>query len=344
MPVENKKENFVQNYHNDFSHILNIINEAKEKVWQQVNHSLITLYWNIGKYVSQKALTEDWGQGIVQELSIYILSKNPIQKGFSARNIWRMKQFYETYQGHENVSALLTEITWTNHLHILSKTKSLEEREFYLNLAAENRYSERDFARIIDSATFERIKIADKTRSPALTSFPMNTQGIFKDTYVFEFITIPDNGKEEDLRKGLIQNLKKFLIEMGPDYSLIGEEYILQVGLKDFRIDILMHHRGLNCLVAIELKVTDFRPEYIGKLQFYLEALDRDMKKPHENPSIGILICKTKDEEVVQYALARNVSPTMIAEYETKLIDKRVLQKKLHDLSESIDSLLLLDN
>ena len=255
-----------------------------------------------------------------------------------------MKQFYETYQGVENLSALLTEITWTNHLHILSKTKSLEEKEFYLQLTATNRYSERDLARIIDTATYERTKIADKTRSSVLASFPMNTQGIFKDSYVFEFITIPDNGKEEDLRKGLIQNLKKFLIEMGPDYSLIGEEYILQVGMKDFRIDILMHHRGLNCLVAIELKVTDFRPEYIGKLQFYLEALDRDVKKPHENPSIGILICKTKDKEVVQYALARNVSPTMIAEYETKLIDKKILQKKLHDLSESINSLFLLEN
>ena len=121
MSSQNKKDTLVENYHNDFSHVLNIINQSKEKAWQQVNHSLITLYWNIGKYVSQKALTEDWGQGIVQELSIYILSQNPNQKGFSARNIWRMKQFYETYQEHENVSALLTEITWTNHLHILSK-------------------------------------------------------------------------------------------------------------------------------------------------------------------------------------------------------------------------------
>ncbi|OJW48855.1 MAG: hypothetical protein BGO67_07440 [Alphaproteobacteria bacterium 41-28] len=337
MSSKDKKETTIINYRNDFSHVLSIINEAKENVWRQVNHSLIMLYWNIGQYVSHKALTENWGQGVVQELSDYILSKSPHQKGFSARNIWRMKQFYETYQGHEKLSALLTEITWSNHLHILSKTKSLEEKEFYLNLATQNRYTERDLARLIDSATFERTKIADKTLPPALVTFPVNTQGIFKDSYVFEFLSFPEGGKEEDLRKGLIQNLKKFLLELGPDFSLIGEEYTLQVGLKDFRIDILMHHRGLDCLVAIELKITDFRPEYVGKMQFYLEALDREMKKPHENPSIGILLCKTKDEEVVRYALARNISPTMIAEYETKLIDKSVLQKKLHDLSESLE-------
>lgn len=339
MHFKKKKDNIEKKNHEEFSHILSVINEAKAKVWQRVNQSLITLYWDIGEHVSEKVLTESWGKGIVQELSDYILSMNPSQKGFSARNIWRMKQFYETYQPHENLSALLTQISWTNHLHILSKTRSLEEKEFYLKLGAGHRYSERDLSRLIDSAAYERTIIADQKRPLALVDFPANTQGIFKDGYVFEFLSIPADGKEEDLRKGLIQNLKKFLIELGPDFSLIGEEYTLQVGMKDFRIDILMHHRGLNCLVAIELKITDFRPEYIGKMQFYLEALDQEIKKPHENPSIGILLCKTKDEEVVRYALARNVSPTMIAEYETKLIDKAVLQKKLHDLSKSMEDI-----
>lgn len=146
MHLNKKKDNIENMKADDFFHILNIINEAKAKVWQQVNQSLITLYWEIGKHVSEKVITEDWGKGIVQELSDYILSNNPHQKGFSARNIWRMKQFYETYQSHENLSALLTQISWTNHLHILSKTKSLEEKEFYLKLAAGHRYSERDLA------------------------------------------------------------------------------------------------------------------------------------------------------------------------------------------------------
>lgn len=245
-----------------------------------------------------------------------------------------MKPFYENYQGHEKLSALLTEISWSNHLHIMAKTKTFEEKSFYLDLAAKNHYPERDFARIIDSSTYERTKLADLKLSAALTEFPISTKGVFKDSYIFEFLGLPADHKENDLRRALVSHLKRFLIELSADFSLIGEEYPLQVGIKDFRIDLLLFHRGLNCMVAIELKITDFQPAYVGQLQFYLEALDQDIKKPHENPSIGILICKTKDEEVVKYAMNRSMSPTMIAEYETKLIDKSLLQKKLHELGD----------
>jgi RecB family endonuclease NucS len=171
-----------------------------------------------------------------------------------------------------------------------------------------------------------------------LTGFPA-AKGQFKDSYVFEFLSLPDDYKENDLRKALVSHLKRFLNELGPDFSMIGEEYPLQVGMKDFRIDLLMFHRGLNCMVAIELKTTEFEPAHFGQLQFYLEALDRDVKKPHENPSMGILVCKTKDDEVVKYAMNRNMSPTMIAEYETKLINKSLLQKKLHELSLSFEKI-----
>ncbi len=322
----------------EFLAIYHMISEAKAKAWAQINKSIISLYWEIGRYISNQTQEGSWGKSRVEELSQYILSKDPSIKGFSSRNIWRMKQFYETYNKDEKLSALLTEISWTNHLHILSKTKSYKEKLFYLELAAKNRYSEREFSKLIDAATFERTMIANKKLPAALTEFPAQTQNIFKDTYIFDFLNLPVNHLENDLRKGLLQNLKKFLLELGPDFSLIGEEYILQVGLKDFRVDILMHHRGLNCLVAIELKVTEFKPEYMGKMQFYLEALDRDMKKAHENPSIGILICKTKDDEVVEYTLSRNISPALIAEYETKLIDKSILQHKLHDISQALTS------
>lgn len=321
----------------NFEKICDMITQAQNKVWQQANNILINLYWNIGQYVSNKVKNDSWGQSIVQELSQYILTKNPLSKGFSARNIWRMKKFYETYKDCEKLSALLTEISWTNHLHLLSKTKTLEEKEFYLNLASKQYYSERNFARLIDSATFERTALADQKLSAVLTEFPIDTKGVFKDSYVFEFLDISDEHKEQDLKRALLKNLRKFLLEMGPDFSFIAEEYLVQVGMKDFRIDLLMHHRGLNCMVACELKVTEFQPEYLGKLQFYLEALDRDVKKPHENPSIGILICKDKDEEVVKYALNRNMSPTMIAEYETKLIDKQLLQDKLRQLTALIN-------
>ena len=331
-------------YQIDFSQIYRMIEEANSKAWREVNKSLISLYWNIGKYVSTKAEQEDWGQAVVEQLSDYILAQRSEMKGFSARNIWRMKQFYETYKDHQKLSTVLTEIEWSNHLHILSKTKTIEEKEFYLTLLARHRYSVRDFERLIDSGTYERTMIGNKKLSTALTEFPVSPGNMFKDVYTFEFLDLPETYKENDLRKALLQNLRKFLIEMGPDFSLMGEEYVVQVGGKDFRIDLLLHNRALNCLVAVELKITEFQPEYLGKVQFYLEALDRDVKKAHENPSIGILICKTKDDEVVEYALSRNMSPTMIAEYETKLIDKGRLQRKLHELSEFLENLNLEKN
>lgn len=231
------------------------------------------------------------------------------------------------------MSALLTQISWSNHLHILSKTKGYAERTYYLEMASRTHYSERQFARIIDSGTHERARIAETKLSALLTQLPVEAAGIFKDSYVFEFLNIADEHKENDLRTGLVTHLKQFLLELGPDFSLIGQEYPVQVGMKDFRIDLLMHHRGLNCLVAFELKVNEFMPADLGQLQFYLEVLDRDIKKDHENPSIGILICKSKDEEVVKYAMNRNVSPTVIADYETKLINKDLLRRKLQEIT-----------
>ncbi|OGT47706.1 MAG: hypothetical protein A3F17_04070 [Gammaproteobacteria bacterium RIFCSPHIGHO2_12_FULL_41_15] len=325
-------------FHNEFLEIHQLIQKAKQEASYQINKTLIKLYWSIGIYVNQKINAENWGKGVVEELSHFIRSLEPGIRGFSARNIWRMKQFVETYQGYEKLSTLLTEITWSNHLHILSKSKCFEEKEFYLQLAAKRRYSARDFSRLIDSGTFERTILANQKLSTALTEFPTSTQDVFKDIYIFEFTELSESHKEIDLQKALLKHLKKFLLEMGPDFSVIAEEYTIQVGMKDFYIDLLMHHRGLNALIAIELKNSDFEPSHLGQLQFYLEALDRDIKKPHENPSIGILICRTKDDEVVNYALSRSVSPAMIAEYETQLIDKKILQRKLHEFSQILES------
>lgn len=327
----------VNKYDQDFMHVYEMIEASKLKIWRQINSAIVSLYWEIGKYVSKKVVNDGWGTIVVEGLSKFIQTRSSSGKGFSARNIWRMKQFYETYEGKVKLSTLLTEISWSNHLHILSKTKTYEEKAFYLKLAAKTNYSARELARVIDSSTYERTILADQNMPTVLTEFPKNTNGIFKDTYVFEFLSIPEIHEEYDLRKALLKNLKKFLLELGPDFSFIGEEFLVQVGNKDFRIDLLMHHRELNCLAAFELKVTEFQPEHLGKLQFYLEALDRDVKKKHENPSIGVLICKTKDDDVVKYALSRNVSPAMIAEYETKLIDKKLLHLKLDEIRHTFE-------
>ena len=167
--------------------------------------------------------------------------------------------------------------------------------------------------------------------SPAVRQDHGAAASVFKDAYVVEFLNLPDEHSEADLHRGLLVRLKAFLIELGRDFCFVGSEYPVQVGERDFALDLLFFHRGLNCLVAIELKVDRFEPEYLGKLGFYLEALDRDARKPHENPAIGLLLCASKDSEVVEYALSRTLSPALIAEYQTQLPDKKLLAAKLHE-------------
>lgn len=316
-----------------FEEIAHIIQDAKKKVYKSLNKTVIELYWSIGKYISEKVKSASWGKGIVEHLAEYIKNRHPLQKGFSARNIWRMKQFFEEYQGNEKLSALRTELSWTHHRLILSKTKSIEQKEFYLKLAIKESYSTRELERQLDSAYFERIMLSDKKLSPTLRKLPQDVSNVFKDTYVFEFVDLPHDHSENDLQKELLANMKEFILELGKDFSFIGQEYSLQVGMHDYYIDLLFFHRELQCLVALELKIDEFKPEFLGKLNFYLEALDRDVKKPHENPSVGVLLCANKDTEVVEYALSRTISPTLIADYETKLIDKKMLQNKLHELT-----------
>ena len=183
----------------------------------------------------------------------------------------------------------------------------------------------------IGGALFERVVLNPTKVSPAVRQLHPPAQNLFKDSYVVEFLNLPDGHAEADLHDGLVQSLKTFLIELGRDFCFVGSEYPLQVRGRDFSLDLLFFHRGLNCLVAIELKADRFEPEYLGKLEFYLEALDRDVRKPHERPSIGVLLCATKDSEVVEYALSRALSPALIAEYQTQLPDKTLLQAKLHE-------------
>lgn len=315
---------------NEFDPILQMIYKAKQKAEYQVNTTIIDLYWEIGKYLCDKTEREGWGRSTVKELSAYIISNEPGIRGYSSQNLWRMKQFYETYNGHEKLSTLLRENTWSNNLHIMSKTKSYEEKEFYLKLARKEHYSARELERQIDSGYFERLALSSGKAPSALTTREMS--GMIRDMYMLEFLDLPEPYKEKDLKKAILKNFKKFLIEFGRDFLYMGEEYHLQVGTKDYYVDLLFYHRELQCLVAIDLKIDDFKPEYLGKMEFYLEALDRDEKKPHENPSVGLILCKSADSDVVEYVLSRNMTSTMVAEYRTKLIDKELLRKKLDQI------------
>ena len=314
-----------------FSEVVRLIAASREKVVQSVNTALIDLYWELGATISRKIEAAEWGDGTVDRLAVYIAKTEPGLRGFSRANLFRMKQFYETYRDEPIVSPLVRQLPWSHHLVILGQSKRPEEREFYLRLAIRERYSKRELERQFDAALFERVVLNPPKVSPAVRQMHPEALSIFRDAYTVEFLGLPPTHAEADLHRGLLDKLKDFLIELGRDFCFVGSEYPVQVGGRDFALDLLFFHRGLNCLVAIELKVRRFEPEYLGKLGFYLEALDRDVRKPHEQPAIGVLLCASKDDEVVEYALSRSLSPALIAEYQTQLPDKKLLQAKLHE-------------
>ena len=315
-----------------FTDIIQLIKHSRTNAIRAVNAELINLYWNIGSYICTKIEDSEWGDSVVAELAKYIQRSEPEIKGFSDKNIWRMKQFYETYKDYPKLSTLLREISWSNNLAIFSRCKSPEEREFYLKQTKLEAYSYRELDRQISASLYERTIIGDSKLSTLLRESNSNITGSFKDSYIFEFLGLSELHNEQELQQGLVRQMKNFILELGKDFLFISEEYKLQVGNSDFYIDLLFYHRSLQCLVAFELKTDKFRPEHLGQLNFYLEALDRDVKKAHENPSIGFLLCKDKDNEVVEYALNRSLSPTMVSEYKTQLPDKKLLQQKLHEL------------
>jgi predicted nuclease of restriction endonuclease-like (RecB) superfamily len=320
---------------NRFIDIIQLIKQSRTNAIKSVNAELINLYWNIGEYICNKIEHSEWGDSVVTELANFILIHEPEIKGFSDKNIWRMKQFYETYKEFPNLSTLLREISWSHNLAIFSRCKAAEEREFYLKMAKKESYSFRELERQISASLFERTMIGNSKLSTTLRESNQDLKNTFKDTYVFEFLNLSSPHSESELQRGLVRQIKNFILELGKDFLFIGEEYKLQVGNSDFYIDLLFYHRGLQCLVAFELKADKFKPDHLGQLNFYLEALDRDVRKANENPSIGVLLCKDKDSEVVEYALSRSLSPTMVSEYKTQLPDKKLLQQKLHELFDN---------
>lgn len=315
----------------DFAEITQLITAARARALQVVNTTLIDLYWQVGQIISQKLANAQWGDGVVAQLAAHLAQTQPTLRGFTRPNLFRMRQFYEAYQGNPKVSPLARQLPWTQNLIILSQSKLPEEREFYLRVASGENWSKRELERQFKTALFERTVLHPAKVSPLVTQTHPNALSIFKDSYLVEFLDLPQGHAEADLHQGLLTHLKDFLIELGRDFCFVGSQYPLQVGGRDFALDLLFFHRGLNCLVAIELKIGRFEPEHIGKLNFYLEALDRDVKKPHEQAAIGVLLCASKDDEVVEYALSRSLSPALIAQYQTQLPDKALLQAKLHE-------------
>ncbi len=305
---------------------------ARQKVYQTVNKQLVELYLNIGKSIYEKTEVSKWGEGIVESLAKDLQREFPNMRGFSMENLWRMKKLYETYKDNKKLSPLVTELSWSHNLVILHQTESIEEKEFYLKTCISEQWSRRELERQMESSLYERFMLSKKTNKLVPHSKEKDILAHFKDEYIFDFLGLKDKFLEKDLRKAIVQNLKQFFLEFGKYFTFVGDEYKVTVGNEDYRVDLLFYHRLLKCLVAVELKIGKFKPEYIGKMQFYLSALDEKVKVNDENPSIGLILCKSKNEEAVRIAISKSLSPMKVSTYKTKIIDRKLLKQKLHSL------------
>ena len=324
-----------------FNKIIELIEIRKNNAYKKVNEQMILLYLDVGKYLYELQRNSKFGDKITLKAANFMKNNYPNIKGFTKRNIERMIQFYKIYKDDEIATPLVTQISWTNNLLIISGSKSKEERYFYLKLSIKNNYSKRELDRQISSSYYERYLLSDGHQLPTCRKtideddYP-NTRIL--DIYSLEFLDLPNEFSENDLKKSIINNLKNFILEVGKDFTFIGDEYRIQVGKHDFFIDLLFYNRELSCLVAFELKLGEFKAEYLGKMNLYLKALDRDVRKENENPSVGVILCSSKDKDIVEYSLDSNMTQTMIAEYKLKLIDKKLLEKKLREVKNFIDN------
>lgn len=272
--------------------VIKIIDESRQNALRKVNEELINLYWKVGGFLSKESVQAAFGDGYIDSIANEIQEAFPGIKGFNRRGLYRMKKFYETYKDNEALIPLLTQISWTNHLLIMSGCKTDDEREFYIRLCIKENYSKRQLERQLDSGYYERYMLSKDVLLPENVNNPGENR--FLDSYIMEFLDLPNEFHENDLRKALISNMKDFMLELGKDFTFIDEEYKVQVGGDDFRIDLLFYHRGLQCLVAMELKIGKFKPEYISKMDFYLEALDKQVKKKMKIQAWGFFCAHQK--------------------------------------------------
>lgn len=323
----------------NFYQIIDMIEKRKNNAYRKVNEEMILLYLEVGKFLFELKKNSNYGDKVTSKVAEFMKNNYPNIKGFTKRNIERMIQFYSIYKDDEIATPLVTQLSWTNNLLILSGSKNKEERHFYLKLSIKYNYSKRELDRQISSSYYERYILSDGNALPTTTStidendYP-NTKIL--DLYSLEFLDLPNEFSEKDLKNAIIKNLRNFILEVGKDFTFIDDEYRVQVGNHDFFIDLLFYNRELSCLVAFELKLGEFKAEYLGKMNLYLEALDRDVKKEQENPSVGIILCSSKDNDVVEYSISKNMSQTMISEYKLKLIDKKLLENKLREMKNLI--------
>jgi predicted nuclease of restriction endonuclease-like (RecB) superfamily len=317
-------------YKTFLAEVINAVKTARNKAYQAVDRCTVDLYLSIGKQLHEKTVVTKWGDGVVEKLSLDLQREFPEMRGLSPRNLWDCKRLYVTYKDSQILREVLAETTWTNNLIILNKTKSLAEREFYLRSCISERWSSTELIRQFNNCLFEKWAGSDSGNKLIPHTTEKDPTAHFRDEYNLGFLGLKEPFAEKDLRKAIVHNLRDFFLEFGKHLSFIGEEYPVTVGDTDFRVDLLFFHRVLRCLVAVELKIGKFEPEYVGKMLFYLNALDEKLKLEHENPSVGLVLCKSKDDEVVRLAMSKSASSLRVATYE--IIDQKLLERKIHSL------------
>lgn len=293
------------------------IRTAQYDALRAVNKELINLYWSIGELIIGKQQGKTWGFAVVEKLASDIRSEFPGIQGFSAPNLWRMKQFYEAYASSQKLSPLVREIGWTHNTIILMNCKDDLEREFYIRMTKAQGWTKNVLIHQIENQTYQKT-LTSQTNFATTLPAPMQSQLALaiKDEYLFDFLELGDEYSERPLETAILSRVEPFLKQMGGAFAFLGSQYRLQVSDQEYFIDILLYHRRLKCLTAIELKIGAFIPEYVGKMQFYLAVLDETVRLPDENPSIGILLCKSKDRTIVEYALRPSNKPIGVSAYQ----------------------------
>jgi len=292
------------------------IRAAQYEALKAVNKELIALYWDIGRMIVERQRAEAWGKSVVENLAADLRAEFPGISGFSAQNLWRMKQFYETYATNEKLSPMVREIGWTHNLIILSICKDDLEREFYLRMTRKFGWTKNVLVHQVENQTYEKTMLSQTSFDQTLPAEIRDRAKLaIKDEYTFDFLELGDEHSERQLEQALIANVESFLRELGGVFTFVGSQYRLEVGDKEYFVDVLLYHRRLKCLVAVELKIGEFMPEYVGKMQFYLAALDDQARMGGENPSVGIILCKSKDRTIVEYALRETNKPIGVAAY-----------------------------
>ena len=292
------------------------IRSAQYEALKAVNKEMIALYWEVGKRITEHQTALGWGKSVVENLSRDIQKEFPGIKGFGVSNMWDMARFYAEYQSNEILQPLVGEISWSKHIVILTKCKETRQRQFYILATPKYGWTKDVLINKIEAKTYENYLLGQSNFDNTLPD-KIKNQAILalKDEYTFDLVGLAEEHSEYELEQAIIKNIRAFLMEFGTDFSFIGNQYRLEVDGKEYFIDLLLYNRRLQAMIAIELKIGEFQPEYKGKMEFYLNILNDTVKLPHENPAIGIIICKSKSRMIVEYALKSSNMPIGVATY-----------------------------